>query len=177
MMAEELHAEHPAGCLLSVDMCGGEHTACNAAPHFCLNQVVHTVGPYATAKMQIAGVRYAKIGKDTQRVEARQIMRGQSMRATQDGGAARLTATALDCLRLARAMHANCVKDNAEHNSVLKCYRMAGYLLTKPTSPGLVELEGPEWTDFPLGSSRLASEILIEREEQLNVDTGLPSHT
>ena len=82
------------------------------------------------------------------------------MRATQEGTAARLTATALDCLRLARAMHAATVQDNADCNSVLKCYRMAGYLLTKPTPTGLSMLDGPEWTDFPLGSSRIASDVL-----------------
>ena len=152
MLAELLHAEHPDGCLLSVDMFGGEHTACSAANQFCLNQVMHTVGPHVTAKQQITDIRFAKLGKDAQKVEARKIRRGQRMRAVQDGTAARLTASALDCLRLARAMHAATVQDNADYNYVLKCYRMAGYLLTKPTPSGLQMLEGPEWTDFSSGA-------------------------
>ena len=73
MLAELLHDEHPDGCLLSVDMFGGEHTACYDANHFCLNQVLHTVGPHVTAKQQITDIRCAKLGKDAQKVEARKI--------------------------------------------------------------------------------------------------------
>ena len=112
---------------------------------------MHTVGPHVSATHHITVIRFTTLGKDAQKVEARQIRRGQMMRAVQDGTAARLTASALDCLRLARAMHAATVQDNADYNSVLKCYRMAGYLLAKPTPSGLHMLEGPEWTDLPLG--------------------------
>ena len=78
-------------------------------------------------------------------------------------------------LEMMNEMHAACVADNQQEKGVLKAFRMAGWLTTRPTKEGLVFLDGPVWNDFPNGSSRLAAGLLDTRIEGIRSQEGQPA--
>ena len=170
----DLRSNEAKHLLLEVDCVGCEQTLHVTGYKFLHNQVQHNIGVKQTARMQITDIRYAKIGKDAQRPEAAAIRRGQRLRASREGVAPTHESKATDCARLANAMHSACVKDNAENNGVLRAARMGAQLAVVPTADGLRKADGPEWDDFPLGSSRLGSAVLGRRFAHIN-EHGFPA--
>ena len=75
------------------------------------------------------------------------------------GQASDLTSSKIDLMHIAMGMQTACQLDNAEHNGVLKAFRMAGWLAHRPTPHGLVPYVGPGWRNYPLGSGRLSHVI------------------
>ena len=61
----------------------------------------------------------------------------------------------LDMMYIVTAMHAKCERDNEEHDSVVMCFCMGGWLAYLPTQNGLRKPEGLRWIRHQLGSNRL----------------------
>ena len=72
-----------------------------------------------------------------------------------------MNATKVDLMKISTKMHDAMVKDNQANKGVLKAARMGGWLSHRPTQKGLVPLEGDDWQDLPLGSSRLSKETVF----------------
>ena len=174
LIAEEIRHEAPHGCLLSVDLFGGEHTACTSTVHWLYQQVVHTIGPHVTNKLQLTDVRFAKLAKNAQRRLLPTLRRAIRDRSHAEGASPTLTANCLTAMRMAVTMHRAMVEDSLQHNGVVLAAREAGYLAYVPTRQGLRPAEGSEWEALPLGSSRLAGSVLTRRSQALH-EAGLGS--
>ena len=74
-----------------------------------------------------------------------------------------MTSDKSDLMHIALGMQTACLMDNAECNGVLKAFRMGGWLAYRPTPDGLVPYVGPDWRDYPLGSSRLSRDVMQTR--------------
>ena len=127
-----------------------------------------------TAKTQVTDIREAVIGKDAGEKAKHRRRRLKRLAGRMDGQASDLTSSKLDLMHIALAMQKACVVDNAQHNGVLKAFRMAGWLSHKPTQAGLVPLVGPEWRDYLLGSSRMSTEVIHKRMSMVPLGREVP---
>ena len=79
------------------------------------------------------------------------------------GQASDLTSDKIDLMHIALGMQTACQMDNADFNGVLKAFRMGGWLAHRPTPHGLVPYVGPDWRNYPLGSSLLSPDVTQKR--------------
>ena len=160
-------------CLKSVDCVASEHTPHMVTKHFLNQQIGHTIGMRQTAKTQVTDVRFAKIAKNgAEEIKAKR-RRVHRLRNRGLGQADTLISKHTDLIMIALDMHKACVDDNTSNNGVVKAFRMAGWLAFRPTSTGLKAYQGQQWADFPLGSSRLATSLVLGRLDWLD-SQGVP---
>ncbi len=150
-------------CLKSVDCVASEHTPHMVTKQYLNQQIPHTIGMRQTAKTQVTDVRFAKMAKNGAEDIKAQRRRVHRVRNKERGEADNLMSKHTDLIMIAQGMHKACVDDNKANSGVLKAFRMAGWLAFRPTSTGLKAYQGQSWGKFPLGSSRLASELVLAR--------------
>ena len=145
--------------VLQVDLVSCEHTPHNLDSKWHANQPQTTIGNKQTARLQVTDIRFAKCGKVKQDQMKSKLRRGLREASFRSAKAAQMMAKAELKLEMVCQMHAACVEDNQSSQGVVKAFRMGGWLAYRPTPTGFISLDGPVWNQFPLGSSRIPSQL------------------
>ena len=119
-------------------------------------------------RLQITDVGFAFNAKVAAEACKRQLRSAQRTKAQREGVTAQMESSAYEMMKIAIAMHKDCVERNEKEAKVLKTARACGWLAYEAGEKGLVPATGEKWKDFPLGSSRLGDDWLTNRYAHLD---------
>ena len=86
-------------------MSKGEHPENVRARSFLAQQVKHCIGMHQTSKLQLTGIRFAKLGTQTHAEEAPKLRSAARRMAAAEGQATQQPSKAVGLLYLVRQMH------------------------------------------------------------------------
>ena len=127
------------------------------------NQVQHMTGPRQTANIRITDVRFARMIKQAGEKVITHCRRVRRVKTKLNGRSPDSNSTKLDVMYITHAMHAAMAADNIKNKGVVKAARECGWLSHRPTIDGLETYHGSDWDMFPLGSSRLSTDLIAQR--------------
>ena len=152
----------------STDCVAAESTPQMEEKVFNSNQVSHKAGPRQTAKTQITDIRFSRLIKVAAEKFKRKRRRVHRLNGKIKRRHSNMDATKADLMEIAHRMHNAMVYDNKTNNGVLRAARMGAWLTHRPTSQGLVPLQGAPWDDLALVNSRLGPELVEKRLKLIN---------
>ena len=127
--------------------------------------------------MQVTDLRFARIGK----LKLEPVLKKQRQRERK---VARLAETApvllavpSDMAESMRAVHSGTMEDNAQHNSVVRTFRAAGFCAFARHNDKMVKAQGGLWDlECPLENNRIAKPVWAERYSNVaNAGQPLPT--